>query len=234
MKMLSLPALLSFNGGFVDTAGFLGLQGLFTAHVTGNFVTLAATLVMGTHGVVAKLIALPEFIAVVALARLAGVALRARGLPALPVLLVAKVCFLLAFFLLAVALGPFPNSDAPAALLTGFAGIAGMAVQNAVQRVHFAHIPPTTLMTGNTTQAVLDAVDLLRGAEANNAAAVRTRFTHTLRGIVWFAVGCGVAALLYYWVGFWCLALPVAVGAATAILRDETAATAPAPSKGSK
>jgi hypothetical protein len=38
-------ALLSFNGGFVDTAGFLGLQGLFVAHVTGNFVTLGAALV---------------------------------------------------------------------------------------------------------------------------------------------------------------------------------------------
>ena len=95
-----VPVLLSFNGGFVDTAGFLGLQGLFTAHVTGNFVTLAATLVMGTHGVIAKLLALPEFAIVVALARVAGSAMRARGLPALPILLMAKVCFLLVFFVL--------------------------------------------------------------------------------------------------------------------------------------
>ncbi len=46
-----LPALLSFNGGYVDTAGFLALQGLFTAHVTGNFVTLGAAVVFGTAGV---------------------------------------------------------------------------------------------------------------------------------------------------------------------------------------
>ena len=72
MKAFGAPALLSFNGGFVDTAGFVGLQGLFTAHVTGNFVTLAATLVSGPHGVIAKLLALPEFIAVVALARVVG------------------------------------------------------------------------------------------------------------------------------------------------------------------
>jgi uncharacterized membrane protein YoaK (UPF0700 family) len=42
MKGFGLATLLGFNGGFVDTAGFLGLQGLFTAHVTGDFVTLAA------------------------------------------------------------------------------------------------------------------------------------------------------------------------------------------------
>ena len=221
MKAFGAPALLSFNGGFVDTAGFVGLQGLFTAHVTGNFVTLAATLVSGPHGVIAKLLALPEFIAVVAVARVGGAALAARNMPALRTLLVAKVVFLLAFFILAVALGPFPDSDAPAALLTGFAGVSGMAIQNAVQRVHFASIPPTTLMTGNTTQAVLDAVDLLRGAEPTHAAATRARFGRTFRSIVWFAAGCAASAVLYFWVGFWSLAVPVAVGAATAILRVE-------------
>jgi uncharacterized membrane protein YoaK (UPF0700 family) len=219
-KISVVSALLSFNGGFVDTSGFLGLQGLFTAHVTGNFVTLAATILSGTHGVIAKLLALPEFILIVALARIAGGALRARQLPARRILLVAKVIFLLAFFVLAVKLGPFPDSDAPAALLTGFAGVAGMAVQNAVQRVHFANLPPATLMTGNTTQAVLDAVDVLRGANEANGA-VAARFRRTVWSIFWFAAGCATAAALYYWVGFWCLALPVAVGSATAILGDE-------------
>src|SRR5882724_4354222 len=87
MKNHRIAALLSFVAGFVDTAGFLGLQGLFTAHVTGNFVTLGAALVLGTHGVVAKLLALPEFILVIAVARLVGAALTAHGLPALRPLL---------------------------------------------------------------------------------------------------------------------------------------------------
>jgi uncharacterized membrane protein YoaK (UPF0700 family) len=220
MKGFWLAVLLSFNGGFVDTAGFLGLQGLFTAHVTGNFVTLAAALVLGTQGVVAKLLALPEFVLVVALARAGGTALRAAGLPALPILLVVKVSFLLAFFVLAVALGPFPDSDAPAALLAGFAGVAGMAIQNAVQRAHFASIPPTTLMTGNTTQAVLDAVDLFGGIADGNPTAVRARLRRVFRGIIWFASGCAAAALLYYWFGFWCLAVPVAVGVVAVVLRQ--------------
>jgi len=223
IKGLSVPGLLSFNAGFVDTAGFLGLQGLFTAHVTGNFVTLGAALVYGTHGVIAKLLALPEFILVIALARLAGAALRARGSDALRALFLAKVFCLVAFFILGATLGPFPDSDAPAALLTGFAGIAGMAIQNAVQRVHFAAIPPTTLMTGNTTQAVLDAIDLLRPPPASDQAAIRARFARTLRGILWFAAGCAAAALLYYWIGFWSLAVPAVIGAITAILHERIA-----------
>jgi uncharacterized membrane protein YoaK (UPF0700 family) len=211
--------LLSFNGGFVDTAGFIGLQGLFTAHVTGNFVTLGAALVFGTKGVIAKLIALPEFMAVIAIAHVAGPVLTARGLPTLRIMLAAKVMFLIAFFVLAVTLGPFPDSDAPPALLTGFCGIAAMALQNGVQRVHLTHLPPTTLMTGNTTQVMLDAVDLMMGR--GDQAAMRARFRRMSASIIGFAAGCAVAALLYAFVGFWCLCVPVAVGAVTAIVRAD-------------
>jgi uncharacterized membrane protein YoaK (UPF0700 family) len=213
-----IAALLSFNGGFVDTAGFLGLHGLFTAHVTGNFVTLGAALALGTQGIISKLIALPEFILVIGLARLAETVLTARRLPTLRILLVVKVLLLVAFVSLAVTLGPFKDGDEAGALLTGFAGIAAMAIQNAVQRVHLGAFPPTTLMTGSTTQATLDAVDLLAGLDAEQAVAARRRFRGLLAAIGWFASGCGVAALLYVWVGFWALALPAAVAAVTAIL----------------
>jgi uncharacterized membrane protein YoaK (UPF0700 family) len=221
MKKISVAALLSFNGGFVDTAGFLGLQGLFTAHITGNFVTLASTLVQGTHGVIAKLIALPEFVIIVALTRMLGTAMTRHELPTLQLLLSAKVLFLIVFFVLAVALGPFPDSDAPAALVTGFAGVGGMAIQNAVQRVHYASIPPTTLMTGNTTQAAIDAVDIMSGAAASTSTNILERFGRTIRSVIWFAVGCALSAALYYLFGFWCLAVSVVVGAATAIVGEK-------------
>lgn len=41
---LSVPASMSANAGFVDTAGFLALLDVFNAHVTGNFVALGASL----------------------------------------------------------------------------------------------------------------------------------------------------------------------------------------------
>src|SRR6202142_1616045 len=104
-----LPLLLSLTAGYVDTAGFLALQGLFSAHVTGNFVTLGAALVLGSTGVVAKLIALPLFCVVVALVRVLGYVLTAHAVPPLRVLLSLKLVLLLAGAVLAVRLGPFPN-----------------------------------------------------------------------------------------------------------------------------
>src|SRR5262249_60533112 len=89
-----VAALLSFNGGFVDTVGFLGLSGLFVAHVTGNFVTLGAALVLGSHGLLNKLLALPEFITVISLARLAGGLARRRSWPALRIMLTTEVILL--------------------------------------------------------------------------------------------------------------------------------------------
>ena len=222
---LAVAALLSFNGGFVDTVGFLGLSGLFVAHVTGNFVTLGAALVLGSHGILNKILALPEFIAVIALARLVGGAARKRGWPALRIMLTAEVLLLAAFFALAVAFGPFEDADRPLALLTGFAGIVAMALQNALQRVHLASLPPTTLMTGSTTQATIDAVDLLAGTAAGDAAAVRTRLSRVAMSVLLFAAGCAAGALLFWLVGFWCLTVPVVIGAVAAVMRlDETAA----------
>ncbi|MGB9214692.1 MAG: DUF1275 family protein, partial [Pseudolabrys sp.] len=187
---LTVAALLSFNGGFVDTVGFLGLSGLFVAHITGNFVTLGAALVLGSHGILNKILALPEFVAVIALARLAGGVSRRRGWPALRIMLTTEVILLAAFFGLAVTFGPFENADRPLALLTGFAGIAAMALQNALQRVHLASLPPTTLMTGSTTQAAIDAVDLLAGTAAGDAPAVRTRLSRMAMSVLLFAAGC--------------------------------------------
>ena len=51
-------SVLAAIAGYVDTLSFVALFGLFTAHVTGNFVTLAAALLYGTHGAIGKVLAL--------------------------------------------------------------------------------------------------------------------------------------------------------------------------------
>src|ERR1700733_8075683 len=161
-RVTPLPLLLSLNAGFVDTAGFLALQGLFTAHVTGNFVTLGASLVLGTSGAIAKLLALPVFCVVVIAIRLLSSALLRRALPALKVLLSLKVILLIAGAVLAIRLGPFANGDAWQAVVTGMVLVAAMAIQNAAHRIHLGSAPPSTLMPGKTTTIMIDLAAMVQ------------------------------------------------------------------------
>ncbi len=218
MKKLPLDALLTFNSGFVDTVGFFGLQGLFAAHVTGNFVTMGSSLVFGTQGIIGKLLVLPEFVVMVIITRWAGLFLTARKKPVLRPLLAFDLLFLIGFFVLANVYGPFADGDSPAALAASFTAVAAMAVLNAVQRVHLTDVPPVTIMTGNTTQAALDAVDLMRPIEPEKKAAVRQRFIRTINSIFFFFLGCAIAIVLHFHFGFWDLSVSVAIGIICVIL----------------
>jgi uncharacterized membrane protein YoaK (UPF0700 family) len=62
-----LPPVLSVIAGMVDAIGFLSL-GLFTAHVTGNLVVIAAQLLRGGPPHLAQILAVPVFMMAVAAA----------------------------------------------------------------------------------------------------------------------------------------------------------------------
>src|SRR5690349_11708113 len=128
----ALHVLLSLNAGYVDTAGFLALQGLFCAHVTGNFVTLGASLALGTSGAIAKLLALPTFCVFVITTRLLDTWLANRRRPAVEALIALKGLLLVIGAALAVRLGPFPDGDSWQAVLTGMVFVGAMAMQNAL------------------------------------------------------------------------------------------------------
>jgi uncharacterized membrane protein YoaK (UPF0700 family) len=221
----SLPVLLSVNGGYVDAAGFLALHGLFTTHVTGNFVTLGAALVLGTSGVVAKLVALPMFCVFVIATRLLSVALAQTRIPVLRTLLACNVALLMLGAALAVGFGPFDSGDGWAALLTGMTLVAAMAIQNALHRLHMSAAPPSTIMTGNTTQIMIDLADLIRGVPADARQAIGVRLARMSGSVTAFAVGCACAALLYAQQGVWCFLVPPLVGVFALWLKE------PAPTK---
>jgi uncharacterized membrane protein YoaK (UPF0700 family) len=209
----SLPTLLSFNGGYVDTAGYIALQGLFTAHVTGNFVTIGSALVFGTSGVIAKLLALPVFCAVIIITRLASFHLP-RDRSALKVMLTVKVVLLALGAYLAIRLGPFQNGDAWPAIVTGMTLVSAMAIQNAAHRIHLGTAPPTTLMTGTTTQLMIDIADSVRGLSPESKAATLARLRHMTVALVAFALGAAAAAVLFGQVGAWCFVVPPMVALA--------------------
>ena len=204
----TVPTLLSFAAGYIDTAGFMALHGLFTAHVTGNFVTIGAALVLGTSGIATKLLALPTFCAMVILARLLRYRLVAGGKPVFRTLLAIQLALLLLGGAVAIGYGPFERGDPPLEMLAGLSLVAGMAVQNALQRVHLGSAPPTTMMTGTTTQIMLDVADLLHGVPSEQRAAARGRMARMGGAVLTFALGCAVAAVGYRFAGMWCFALP--------------------------
>lgn len=215
---ISVPTVLSFNGGYVDTAGFLTLHGLFTSHVTGNFVTFGAALAYGTSGVLAKMLALPVFCLVVLLVRLLGGELPKLGVARFRTLLLLKVVLLALGATLAILWGPFADGDAWRAILTGMVLVAAMAIQNAVQRVHLSKAPPTTIMTGNSTQMMLDVADLIRGSvpvESRPATVERVRTLAASIGT--FALGCVAAAGLFLALHMWVFVIPPLIALVSAI-----------------
>lgn len=208
INKLNVPNLLSLNAGFVDTIGFLVLHGLFTAHVTGNFVTLGASLVLGTSGAIAKILALPVFCVVVLFTRLARYRLMQHGLPVLRTFLYLMLILLMVSAMLAVWLGPFKDGDSWPVIVTGMAMVMAMAIQNAVQKVHLADAPPTTLMTGTTTQIMLDFADLLHGVSGQELAGAKIRLARMAASLAAFALGCAAGALAFMTISVWCFVFP--------------------------
>jgi uncharacterized membrane protein YoaK (UPF0700 family) len=204
---LSVPVLMSTTAGYVDTAGFLALQGLFTAHVTGNFVTLGAALIFGTSGAIAKLLALPVFCAVILATRLAAFSLPTFGLPVLRTMLCLQVLLLAVGAVLAIQPGASVHGDNLVSISAGMTLVAAMAIQNAASRVHLASSPPTTLMTGTTTQIMIDVADLVRGLSGEARLTATTRVSKMFVNVAGFAIGCAGGAVLYGYLRMWCFVI---------------------------
>lgn len=215
-------ALLALAAAYVDTCGFIGLFGLFTAHVTGNFVLIGGELVSRHGDVITKLAALPVFVLSVVLTAQAEVMLQRRGARATAWLLGAEALLIAAAGAAYVALGSPAHADDRPVIAIGFLLIGAMGVQNALMRTSLAGPVQTTVMTGNVTQM---AIDLLSVATGRADAPVRARLTRSWPAVVAFAVGSALGALGFAWVGFHCLwpAAGVVGGIAGAMARGEAA-----------
>jgi len=201
--------ILAFVAGYVDTLGFVALFGLFTAHVTGNFVLIGKELSGHGHGVLLKLLAFPAFILAVVLARLLSRALARRQRSAVKPLLLLQAALLLAFMTLGLLASPITSPDGGLVLATGMLGAVAMGVQNAQSRLELGVLVPSTVMTGNVTQVVIDLVDLF-DASADRSAS-KARLHKMLPAIAGFGIGAVCGAMALKWFGFAALVLPVAL-----------------------
>lgn len=213
------PALLALAAAYVDTCGFIGLFGLFTAHVTGNFVLIGAELVNRHVDILTKSLALPVFVASVVLANQAEVLMRRRAMAATTWLLGVE-SLLIAVAALAPHWTGMPHDpdDMPSVVI-GFLLIAAIGVQNALMRTSLAGPVQTTVMTGNVTQLT---IDLLAVATGRADAGTRTRAAASWPVVAAFAVGSALGAAGYAWLRFdslW-LACVLVAGAAWLVHRE--------------
>jgi uncharacterized membrane protein YoaK (UPF0700 family) len=219
----ALPFVLSLIAGSTDTIGFLGLNGLFTAHITGNLVVLAAHLIAGDPAIVSYILAVPVFMLVMLLTSLFANDLERSGVATLRLLLLLQLLLLVGFLALSVIYRA--NVNPALAVVTGMTGVAAMAVQTALVQVSLKGTPSTGVMTTNVTQFIVALAEVLARREVSTAEKARARMLHILPVIGGFVLGCALGAALEEAWGLRSLGLPTALALLAVML---TRVSAPA------
>jgi len=189
-------SLLALVAGFCDTATFIHMGGVFSAHVTGNFVLFAAALAQGVQGDdYLKIMTFPVFIFGVAVAVLIA------GRKTSPRRKVKRILLMITLLLLVAAtLALSGNHELPGVqlgnddVLITMLVVTAMAMQNSIHR--FIKGPMTTVMTGtvmNTTAGFISRHVLQSDADPQQAPAPQVK---PLMMIAAFALGCLIAGFL--------------------------------------
>ena len=203
----TVPFLLSFVAGYVDSYTYLALFGLFAAQVTGSFVIAGAEFVTRDYGIAGKLLAIVAFVAAAAITAALIVFARDKGAAALPWMLALETA-LLALFTAMLLFGPtIQNARDWHGIVAGLIAAAAMGTQSVLVRLLMKGIPQTNVMTGNMTQLGIETTELIRvwrrhahdpvdAAHAQDFLAVRARLGTVLSITIGFILGaaCGAAA----------------------------------------
>lgn len=220
---LALLAILSVIAGLVDVMGYFCFSHVFTAHITGNLVVMAAQAVEGGPPHVAQLLSIPVFALTVGVAYL--LARRARLTRGRGVLLAGQSLMLflvLGLLFRARHRDALPFTDE---VLGAMLAVVAMGFQNAFVRVSLHQGATTSTMTGNVASLVTGLLALAwPGPWDRDEAAKKLRSTLPLT--VGFLVGCVVGAASVARLGPWAFGLP-ALLSLIAIPAGVTAPAAP-------
>src|SRR5258705_5156832 len=137
-----LPPLLSAIAGMVDVIGYLSL-GLFTAHITGNLVVIAALLVRGGPPHMAQILAVPVFVVAVATVWRVAKALERRGTALTGPLLLIQFLLLTCTLIFSVIYSPAANPHGLKAVVAAMIAVSAMGCQFALLRLAMPGAPTT-------------------------------------------------------------------------------------------
>ena len=187
-----LPAALSLISGVTDVISWLLLGGLFTAHVTGNLVLVAADVVTGTPPRLAAVLAIPVFVVTTVVAAAVARRLAGHDTRTERVLLGAQALLLVIAAGLSFVGHASSDPQSGLALAIGLCAVGAMASQNAYLHLALPKAPSTAVMTGNLVVATIAAFDLVTSRGRSQQA--REHFTDTWPLLAGFIGGCLVGA----------------------------------------
>ena len=188
-RFIFTSIVLSFVAGYADTSTFVGADELFSSHVTGNFVMLAYDIVTNhVAGSWKKLIAFPIFILAVFIStmmmdlfddekKVVNWFIAAEGILLITAGLISRF-------------NRHNNLDFLPEVLTPMLIVFAMGLQNACGRFFAKEVlAPTTVMTGNTTQFIIDLTGYLRNKDQEKQN-LKLKIVHILYVILPFLAGC--------------------------------------------
>src|ERR1700733_859204 len=155
-----ITILLALSADYCGTVTFISVDILFSAHVTGNFIVFAYDILKHADtGSWLKLLSFPVFI----IAVICGGNIAARSNSSVTILLTEGVILAvsgitwIAFSIVGI------NSNQWAGLSVAMCVVFSMGLQNAFGKIYSKETyGPTTMMTGNVTQAALELGKLLK------------------------------------------------------------------------
>jgi uncharacterized membrane protein YoaK (UPF0700 family) len=197
----------------VDVIGYLSF-GIFTAHITGNIVVIAALLVRGGAPNVAQILAIPAFVIAVAASWLIAKASERRGPALTRRLLTVHLGLLTCVLIFSLLLHPAANAHGLLADADAMLAVCAMACQFALLHLAVPGAPSTAVMTGNLTIATLSLAETLSRSRQSLSDDVPKRLHATLGLIAGFFAGCLVGAAAVSLLSDWAWAFPVVLAAA--------------------
>lgn len=183
-----ITLLLALIAGYCDTVTFVAAHAIFSAHVTGNFIVFAYQLVKGSEWQAwIKLLTFPVFI----LSVIVGGRIGAAPANRYRLLLFEGLILLLAAV---IAMLGTQHSNNWLVYVVAMVVVCAMGLQNAFGKLYAKEIHgPTTMMTGNVTQASLDLGTLFKtGFNHPEAALSLKKQLYTILG---FLAGCFLGAV---------------------------------------
>lgn len=198
-----ITLLLTMIAGYCDTVTFVAADSIFSAHVTGNFIVFAYQIIKGSdiHAWI-KLLTFPVFIVAV----ITGGKIALKSTNRYTVLFWEGI-ILVASGIASYVFGYLNNFSEWTLYTVAMATVFAMGLQNAFGKLYAKETHgPTTMMTGNVTQASLDLGNLLKKGIKDPE--VIASFKKQLVTIIGFLSGCFLGAIAGKLFGLGTLLLP--------------------------